>query len=73
MLYEVITKELEKPDIICLGKGITGGYLPLALTLATEEIYDAFLGSFEECKQLFHGHTYAGNQIICASAIETLT
>ncbi|BAP63022.1 adenosylmethionine--8-amino-7-oxononanoate transaminase [Methanococcus maripaludis] len=65
-------KELEKPDILCLGKGITGGYLPLALTLATDEIHDAFLGSFDECKQLFHGHTYAGNQIICASAIETL-
>jgi len=65
-------KKLAKPDIICLGKGITGGYLPLALTLATDEVYNAFLGTFEECKQLFHGHTYSGNQITCASAIETL-
>ncbi|MDK2791029.1 MAG: adenosylmethionine---8-amino-7-oxononanoate aminotransferase [Methanothermococcus sp.] len=65
-------KKLEKPDIICLGKGITGGYLPLAVTMTTEEIYNAFLGDFEECKQFFHGHTYTGNQILCSAGIATL-
>lgn len=65
-------KKLEKPDIICLGKGITGGYLPLAVTMTTEEIYNAFLGDFEECKQFFHGHTYTGNQTLCSAGIATL-
>ncbi|MCS3901272.1 aspartate aminotransferase family protein [Methanococcus voltae] len=63
---------IEKPDIICLGKAITGGYLPLALTISTDEIYNEFLGTYGECKQLFHGHTYAGNQIICAASHATL-
>ncbi|WP_259052512.1 aminotransferase family protein [Methanococcus voltae] len=63
---------IEKPDIICMGKAITGGYLPLALTIATDEIYNEFLGTYGECKQLFHGHTYAGNQIICAASHATL-
>jgi len=65
-------KKLNKPDIICIGKGITGGYLPLALTITTEEIYNEFLGDFEDCVQFFHGHTYTGNQLLCASAIATL-
>jgi adenosylmethionine-8-amino-7-oxononanoate aminotransferase len=65
-------KKLEKPDIICLGKGITGGYVPLAATITTEEIYNQFLGNFEECKQFFHGHTYTGNQILCAASIATM-
>ncbi len=65
-------KKLNKPDIICLGKGITGGYVPLAATITTEEIYNQFLGDFEECRQFFHGHTYTGNQILCVASIATM-
>ncbi|WP_456372902.1 adenosylmethionine--8-amino-7-oxononanoate transaminase [Methanocaldococcus sp.] len=65
-------KKLEKPDILCLGKGITGGYLPLAATLTTDEIYNQFLGEFGESKQLYHGHTYTGNQLLCSAALATL-
>lgn len=51
------------PDLLCLAKGITGGYLPLAATLATDDIYQAFLGEFQEFKTFFHGHTYTGNPL----------
>lgn len=61
-----------EPDILCLGKGITGGYLPLAATLTTDEIYDAFLGHPSECRTFFHGHTYTGNALACAAAIASL-
>jgi adenosylmethionine-8-amino-7-oxononanoate aminotransferase len=54
------------PDLLCLGKGITGGYLPLAATLATEELFAAFLGPYEEFRAFFHGHTYTGNPLACA-------
>jgi adenosylmethionine-8-amino-7-oxononanoate aminotransferase len=60
------------PDIMCLSKGITGGYLPLAVTLATEEIYTAFLGEFRELKTFFHGHSYTGNPLACAAALACL-
>jgi adenosylmethionine-8-amino-7-oxononanoate aminotransferase len=60
------------PDILCLAKGITGGYLPLAATLATEEIYAGFLGAFEDFRTFFHGHTYTGNPLACAAALATL-
>jgi adenosylmethionine-8-amino-7-oxononanoate aminotransferase len=60
------------PDILCLAKGITGGYLPLAATLATEEIFSAFLGEYKEYKTFFHGHTYTGNALGCAAAIANL-
>jgi adenosylmethionine-8-amino-7-oxononanoate aminotransferase len=60
------------PDLLCLGKGITGGYLPLAATMATEEIFAAFLGGFEELKTFFHGHTYTGNPLACAAALASL-
>jgi adenosylmethionine---8-amino-7-oxononanoate aminotransferase len=60
------------PDLMCLAKGITGGYLPLAATLATEEIYEGFLGEFEEFRTFFHGHTYTGNPLACAAALATL-
>jgi adenosylmethionine-8-amino-7-oxononanoate aminotransferase len=65
------------PDLMCLGKGITGGYLPLAATLATETVYNAFLGpSFpdpgENQKTFFHGHTYGGNPIACAASLATI-
>jgi adenosylmethionine-8-amino-7-oxononanoate aminotransferase len=60
------------PDLMCLAKGLTGGYLPLAATLTTERIYEAFLGDFEELKTFFHGHTYTGNPLACAAALATL-
>ena len=60
------------PDLLCLAKGITGGYLPLAATLATEEIYEGFLGEFEEFRTFFHGHTYTGNPLACAAALASL-
>jgi adenosylmethionine-8-amino-7-oxononanoate aminotransferase len=60
------------PDILCLAKGITGGYLPLAATLTTEKIFRAFLGKHEDLKTFFHGHTYTGNQLACVSAIANL-
>jgi adenosylmethionine-8-amino-7-oxononanoate aminotransferase len=56
------------PDLICLSKGITGGYMPLAVTLSTQEIYDAFLGEFRDLKTFFHGHSYTGNPLACAAA-----
>lgn len=60
------------PDILCLAKGLTGGYLPLAATLATEEVYSAFLGEYREYKTFFHGHTYTGNPLGCAAALANL-
>lgn len=61
-----------RPDLMCVAKGITGGYLPLAATLATDRIYNAFLGRFEENKTFFHGHTYTGNPLACAAALASL-
>ena len=60
------------PDLMCVAKGLTGGYMPLAATLATERIYEGFLGEFEEFRTFFHGHTYTGNPLACAAAIATL-
>lgn len=60
------------PDIMALSKGINGGYMPLAATLATEEIYHAFLGEYSELKTFFHGHTYTGNPLGCAAALASL-
>jgi adenosylmethionine---8-amino-7-oxononanoate aminotransferase len=60
------------PDFLCLAKGLTGGYLPLAATLTTDEIYGAFLGSYAESKTFFHGHTYGGNPLGAAVALATL-
>ena len=64
--------ETVQPDFLCLAKGISGGYLPLAATLTTEEIYSAFLGTRGEMKHFFHGHTYTANPLACAVAIESL-
>lgn len=61
-----------RPDILCLAKSVTGGYLPLAATLATEKIYRAFLGRYEEFKTFFHGHTYTANPLACAAALANL-
>ena len=60
------------PDFMCLAKGLTGGYLPLAATLTSERIYGGFLGDFEELRTFFHGHTYTGNPLACAAALATL-
>lgn len=60
------------PDFMCLGKGITGGYLPLAVTLTTDEVFNAFLGEFGELKHFYHGHTYTGNNLACAVALANL-
>jgi len=60
------------PDFLCLAKGISGGYLPLAATLSTEEIYRAFLGARSELKHFFHGHTYTANPLACAVGLESL-
>ena len=60
------------PDLMTAAKGLTGGYLPLAVTLATEEIYRAFLGRYDEMKTFFHGHTYTANPLACAAALASL-
>jgi adenosylmethionine---8-amino-7-oxononanoate aminotransferase len=60
------------PDLLCLAKGITGGYLPLAATLATDEVYQAFLGDYEDFKAFFHGHTYTGNPLGAAVGLASL-
>ncbi len=60
------------PDIMAVAKGITGGYLPVAATLTTDDIYSAFLGEPEESKTFFHGHTYTGNQLGCAVSIANI-
>jgi adenosylmethionine-8-amino-7-oxononanoate aminotransferase len=60
------------PDLLCLAKGISGGYLPLAATLAKDEIYDAFLGAYADKKTFFHGHTYTGNPLACAAGLASL-
>jgi adenosylmethionine---8-amino-7-oxononanoate aminotransferase len=60
------------PDFLCLGKGLTGGYLPLAATLTTERVYEGFLGAAEEGRAFFHGHTFTGNPLACAAALGNL-
>ncbi len=70
-MFAVEHEEVE-PDLLCLGKGLTGGYLPLAATLATEEIFSAFLAPYEAFEAFFHGHTYTGNQLASAVALANL-
>jgi len=70
-MFAVEHAEVE-PDLMCIGKGVSGGYLPLAATLATEEIFGAFLGKYEDFKAFFHGHTYTGNALACAVALANL-
>jgi adenosylmethionine-8-amino-7-oxononanoate aminotransferase len=65
-------REGVNPDLLCVAKGLTGGYLPVAATLATDEIYDTFLGRYDEYRHFFHGHTYTGNALGCAAALATL-
>ena len=64
--------ESVNPDFLCLAKGISGGYLPIAATLTTERIYAAFLGHPSEGRTFFHGHTYTGNALGCAAGLASL-
>jgi adenosylmethionine-8-amino-7-oxononanoate aminotransferase len=65
-------QERVAPDFLCLGKGLTGGYIPLAATLTTERVYEGFLGAPEDGRTFFHGHTFTGNPLACAAALATL-
>jgi adenosylmethionine---8-amino-7-oxononanoate aminotransferase len=65
-------QERVAPDFLCLGKGLTGGYLPLAATLTTERIYEGFLGAPEDGRTFFHGHTFTGSPLACAAALANL-
>jgi adenosylmethionine-8-amino-7-oxononanoate aminotransferase len=65
-------QERVTPDLLCLAKGISGGYLPLAATLATDEVYGAFLGAYGEQRTFFHGHSYTGNPLACAVGLASL-
>jgi len=60
------------PDFLCLAKGITGGYLPLAATLTTERVFQGFCGAYRDFKTFFHGHSYTGNPLACAAALANL-
>ena len=60
------------PDLMAISKGLTGGYMPLAATLTTEEIYEGFLGTYEDFKTFFHGHSYTGNPLGCSVALANL-
>jgi adenosylmethionine-8-amino-7-oxononanoate aminotransferase len=70
--FFAVEQEDVRPDLLCLAKGITGGYLPLAATLAREEIFEGFLGPYESRRTFFHGHTYTGNALGCAAALASL-
>ena len=65
-------KEGVTPDIMAISKGISAGYLPLAATLTTKKVYDAFWGAYSELRTFFHGHTFTGNPIACAAALASL-
>ena len=65
-------QERVTPDLLCVAKGLSGGYLPLSATIATEEIYRAFLGGYQEFKAFFHGHTFTANPLACAAALSNL-
>jgi adenosylmethionine-8-amino-7-oxononanoate aminotransferase len=65
-------REAVTPDLLCVAKGLTGGYLPLAATLASDAVYRPFLGRYEEYRHFFHGHTYTGNPLGCAAALATI-
>lgn len=61
-----------KPDIVCFGKALTAGYFPLAVTLTTDRIFDAFLGKYSENKHFYHGHTFTGHPVGCAAALANI-
>src|SRR5690606_36661345 len=64
--------EQVEPDFLCTGKGLSGGYLPLAATLTTRRVWDAFLGEYAQSRSFFHGHSFGGNPLGCAAALATL-
>jgi len=66
-------REGVSPDLLCVAKGLTGGYLPVAATLATDAVYREFLGPYDSYRHFFHGHTYTGNPLGCAAALATLS
>ncbi len=70
-MIEYLAQE-SNPDIVCMGKALTAGYFPLAVTLAQEKIYEAFLGSYEKNKHFYHGHTFTGHPVGCAAALANL-
>jgi len=61
-----------QPDIVCVGKGLTGGVLALSATVVTQNVFDSFLGEYQEMRQFFHGHSFAGSPIACAAALASL-
>jgi adenosylmethionine-8-amino-7-oxononanoate aminotransferase len=61
-----------QPDFLCVAKGLTGGYLPMAATLTTQKVFDTFLGEYEEFKTFFHGHSFTGNQLGASAALASL-
>lgn len=61
-----------QPDFLCTGKGLGGGYLPIAATITTRRVWNAFLGEYEQSRSFFHGHTFGGNPLACAAALATL-
>ena len=65
-------QENVQPDFLCLAKGMTGGYLPMAATLTTQKIFNAFLGEYTELKTFFHGHSFTGNQLGASAALASL-
>ena len=65
-------REQVEPDLLCLGKGLTGGYLPLAATLTTDKVFKAFWSDYDELKLFFHGHTFTGNPLACAAALASI-
>lgn len=67
-----VEQEEVRPDFLCTGKGLSGGYLPVAATMTTRRVWNAFLGEYEQSKSFFHGHTFGGNPLGCAAALATL-
>ncbi len=65
-------KESVRPDFLACAKGLTGGYLPMAATLTTQPVFDAFLGEYRDFKTFFHGHSYTGNQLGASAALASL-
>jgi len=65
-------QESVSPDLMCVAKGLTGGYLAMSATLASDRVYEAFLGKYAELRSFFHGHTYGGNPLAAAAALATL-
>ena len=67
-----VEQEGVRPDLLCLAKGLSGGYLPLAATLTTDRVHEAFLGDFASARTFFHGHTFTGNPLACVAALASL-